>query len=123
MIRRRQQTRGSHGLPWTCTAPEAARRPVGRAPRRGGGGGMITYRKGFPAPMSLVWRLYGASTGRALPFAIAATLLTGVLHAALGHGSVRMTYADGWNHPYPFQTFAYIAGFAVVFRNNFAYQR
>ena len=95
----------------------------GAGPAQGGGGVMITYRKGFPAPMSLVWRLYGASTGRALPFAIAATLLTGVLHAALGHGSVRMTYADGWNHPYPFQTFAYIAGFAVVFRNNFAYQR
>ena len=113
-----------------CAAPEAARRPSGhcevgsgRGGAAAGGAGMITYRKGFPAPMTLVWRLYGASTGRALPFAVVATVLTGVLHAALGHSSIRKTYDDGWNHPYPFQTFAYIAGFAVVFRNNYAYQR
>ena len=37
---------------------------------------MITYSKGFPAPLTLVWRLYGASTGRALPFAALATLAT-----------------------------------------------
>ena len=80
---------------------------------------MITYSKGFPAPLTLVWRLYGASTGRAFPFAALATLATGVLHLAL-HSSAR---GDGWSHPYTFQTFAYIAGFAVVFRNNFAYQR
>lgn len=86
---------------------------------KGGGRGMITYSKGFPAPLTLVWRLYGASTGRALPFAALATLATGVLHLAL-HSSAR---GDGWSHPYTFQTFAYIAGFAVVFRNNFAYQR
>ena len=83
---------------------------------------MLVYTKTFPAPLTLVLRWYGAATGRAAPYALVCAAATLALHVAVP-ARVRDRYEEGWLHPYPFQTFAYVAGFAIVFRNNYAYQR
>jgi predicted membrane chloride channel (bestrophin family) len=50
--------------------------------------------------------------------------LTIVLHLFAGDGSeTHLSAREGWRHPFTYQTFSYIVGFAVVFRNGSAYQR
>lgn len=81
---------------------------------------MITYRKGFPSPYSLLFRIHGAAWIRTLLPAFTAFFMTVVI----GYfGGRTEELEQGWRHPYTYQTFAYIVGFAIVFRNGSAYQR
>ena len=82
---------------------------------------MITYRKGFPSPYSLLVRLHGAAWIRTLLPAVVAALLTIVLNLFVSTKSLEP--GKGWIHPYTYSNFSYIVGFAIVFRNNSAYQR
>ncbi len=86
---------------------------------------MITYRKGFPSPYSLLFRMHGAAWVRTLLPAFTAALLTVLLNIFAGDGSdvPGIRAGGGWRHPYTYQTFAFIVGFSVVFRNSSAYQR
>ena len=70
---------------------------------------------GFP----LLLRLYGSSMTRTLPFAIMSML--GTLWLNLTNGGEPPV--RGFSHPYPFTLYAFIVGFAVVFRTNFAITR
>ena len=56
-------------------------------------------------------RLYGSAFPRALPFSLFAGLLAGIIQA-FGSKEFRQL----WLHPYPYQSFAFIAGFMIVFR-------
>lgn len=107
---------------------------AGSGGRRRGGGlsdafgfttKMITYRKGFPSPYSLLIRVHGAAWIRTILPAFVAALETVILNLTLGDGSnvKGVGDVDGWRHPYTYQTFAYIVGFAIVFRNGSAYAR
>jgi len=86
---------------------------------------MITYRKGFPSPYSLLFRMHGAAWVRTLLPAFTAALATILLNVFAGDGSdvPGIRAGGGWRHPYTYQTFAFIVGFSVVFRNSSAYQR
>lgn len=83
---------------------------------------MITYRKGWGG-LFLVFRVAGTSW----PYGV----LPGLLSAAVGVGlscyedaNVVISDEDAFiENPYPFQLFAYLVGFVIVFRTNFAYQR
>lgn len=71
---------------------------------------MIRYSKEFWSVSSLfTW--YGSAVPRALPFALCAALVAGL---CAGFASDRL--AGLWGHPYPYQMFAFIVGFLVVFR-------
>ncbi|QDZ19730.1 hypothetical protein HOP50_03g22470 [Chloropicon primus] len=86
---------------------------------------MITYRKGFPSPYSLLFRIHGAAWIRTILPASLSAIMTVLLNVLGGDGAnvPGIGGEDGWRHPYAYQTFAYIVGFAVVFRNGSAYQR
>ena len=71
---------------------------------------MIRYSKQYWGVLTLA-RWYGSAFPRALPFSLLSAAIAGCLQAF---------YAEAlraeWTHPYPFQAFAFIAGFMIVFR-------
>lgn len=83
---------------------------------------MIYYRKGW-AGLFVVFRF----AGTAWPFGV----FPGILSASVGLGLSFVEKAESLitdedrfiENPYPFQLFAYLVGFVIVFRTNFAYQR
>ena len=71
---------------------------------------MIRYSKSYWGALTLV-RWYGSAFPRALPFSLLSAAAAGLLrHFWASQAS------DLWLHPYPFQTFAFIVGFMIVFR-------
>eukprot|EP00210_Caulerpa_lentillifera_P008030 g7667.t1 len=88
---------------------------------------MIVYHKrlwGLP----LLCRFYGSALPRCLPLALMSGALTLVLELTAGedansHAPTQSEEDPWWWHPYPFQTFAFIVGFMLVFRSNFGYAR
>ena len=71
---------------------------------------MIRYSKAWWSVSSLfTW--YGSAVPRALPFALVAALVAGL---CAGFASERLRGL--WGHPYPYQMFAFIVGFLIVFR-------
>lgn len=78
---------------------------------------MITYNKiGWGLP--LLFRMYGSSFPRSFPPAAVSAGIT-----ALFYLTIQQNDQNWWRHPYPYQVFAYIVGFIVIFRSNFGYQR
>lgn len=71
---------------------------------------MIRYDKRFWGVCTLS-RWYGSAFPRALPFSLVAAAAAGLLQHFWAERA-----ADIWKHPYPFQTFAFIVGFMIVFR-------
>jgi len=71
---------------------------------------MIRYSKRFWGALTLT-RWYGSAFPRALPFSLVAAAAAGLLQHFWAERA-----ADIWKHPYPFQTFAFIVGFMIVFR-------
>eukprot|EP00210_Caulerpa_lentillifera_P008077 g7712.t1 len=86
---------------------------------------MIVYDKrhwGLP----LLFRIYGSAFPRCLPFAILSGTITLVLELTVGKAANFEDESEArswWRHPYPFQTYAFIVGFMLVFRSNFGYSR
>ncbi len=79
---------------------------------------MLLYRKaclGLP----LLLRYFGSALPRALFPATFSTILAVLFEFLLPHALLESFF----DHPYPFQVFAYIVSFALVFRTNIAYQR
>lgn len=72
---------------------------------------MIRYSKKYWG-LHVLFRMYGSAFPRALPFSLASAALAGFLAFFFPTS----TTWDLFSHPYPFQTFAFIAGFMVVFR-------
>lgn len=72
---------------------------------------MIRYSKKYWG-LHVLFRWYGSAFPRALPFSLASAAIAGVLASFFPTS----TTWDLFKHPYPFQTFAFIAGFMVVFR-------
>jgi hypothetical protein len=71
---------------------------------------MIRYSKQYWGLLTLT-RWYGSAFPRALPFSIPAATLAALLRVFY------TKHLEGaWIHPYPFQTFAFVAGFMLVFR-------
>eukprot|EP01025_Chloroclados_australasicus_P030869 TRINITY_DN3106_c0_g1_i1.p1 TRINITY_DN3106_c0_g1~~TRINITY_DN3106_c0_g1_i1.p1 ORF type:complete len:491 (-),score=51.58 TRINITY_DN3106_c0_g1_i1:2910-4268(-) len=93
---------------------------------------MIIYNKKLWG-VQLLTRLYGSAFPRALPFAVLSTVISLMLKLFLdpvddSENNHRFAGDDQyvlelWNHPYPYQAFAFIVGFIIVFRSNFGYQR
>jgi hypothetical protein len=71
---------------------------------------MIRYSKSYWGLCTLT-RWYGSAFPRALPFSLSSGLLAGLLQGFWGD-----TLRGQWVHPYPYQSFAFIAGFMIVFR-------
>lgn len=71
---------------------------------------MIRYDKGWWGLKNFT-RMYGSAFPRALPFSVTAAVLAGVLSYFFAE-----TLDSAFLDPYPFQTFAFVAGFMVVFR-------
>lgn len=71
---------------------------------------MIRYNKSWWS-FRLYFRLYGSAFPRALPFSLSAATIAGILR-----GFFPDFMDSQFLHPYPFQAFAYICGFIVVFR-------
>lgn len=83
---------------------------------------MIEYSKGFLGlPILMRWR------GIAWPMGIPPALVSVIVGVFLNEWStIEDTVSDRtefMDHPYPFQLYAFIVGFLIVFRTNFAYQR
>ena len=81
---------------------------------------MIRYPKVYWGLLTLTY-LYGSAIPRALPFSVAAAVMAACLEEFTNLGAKNAeTDADGQRkyflHPYPFQAFAFIAGFMIVFR-------
>ena len=77
---------------------------------------MIIFRKGS------AWMLMFRKTGSALPAAMQTGLISCLLSMVLDR--LPDSYLENMlGHPYPFQPFAYICGFVLVFRTNVAYGR
>ena len=78
---------------------------------------MIIYSKhlwGFP----LLCRAYGSTLPRAFPFAVFSSVLTWIVEE-YANDQTRL-----WlDHPYPYQMYAWVVGFVLIFRSNFGYQR
>ena len=78
---------------------------------------MQIYRKGSP------WHLIFRMKGSALPRAMIPGLVSAILSLLIDR-CVPEAYVDKiLEHPYPFQPFAYVAAFVLVFRTNVAYNR
>merc|ERR1712166_70656 len=78
---------------------------------------MIIYSKhlwGFP----LLCRSYGSTLPRAFPFAVFSSVLTWIIEEYAGD-ETRLWF----DHPYPYQMYAWVVGFVLIFRSNFGYQR
>lgn len=77
----------------------------------------LAYRTGDR--FSALLTLYGS----ALPYAGVPALFSAALTLTLNLAVPRDYLLDIFRHPYPFQPFAYIAAFVLVFRTNVAYNR
>lgn len=71
---------------------------------------MIIYDKSFWG-FGVLTRMYGSAFPRALPFSVCSCMLAGLLSYFWAK-----ELDNEFIHPYPFQTFAFMAGFMVVFR-------
>jgi hypothetical protein len=71
---------------------------------------MIRYSKAHWGFWTLT-RWYGSAFPRALPFSLATAIATALLEIYVDENLKK-----NWLHPYPFQVFAFIAGFMIVFR-------
>mmetsp|Transcript_12415 Transcript_12415/g.31747 ORF Transcript_12415/g.31747 Transcript_12415/m.31747 type:complete len:462 (-) Transcript_12415:1232-2617(-) len=80
---------------------------------------MIIYSKAFWGIPALLGRWYGSPFPRVLPFAAASCGWS----VFLFFFRESLEWPSAWGHPYPFQAFAYIVGFALIFRCNSAYAR
>lgn len=78
---------------------------------------MITYNK-TACGLHLLLRLYGSAIPRTLIFSAVSTGIAAILYA-----TKQIDIYDDWRHPYPFQGFAGIVGFIIVFRSNLSYGR
>eukprot|EP01024_Parvocaulis_polyphysoides_P014826 TRINITY_DN16220_c0_g1_i2.p1 TRINITY_DN16220_c0_g1~~TRINITY_DN16220_c0_g1_i2.p1 ORF type:complete len:459 (+),score=57.88 TRINITY_DN16220_c0_g1_i2:128-1504(+) len=94
---------------------------------------MIIYHKRLWG-LQLLGRLYGSAFPRALPFALLSTGITLILKLVADHTDDSMAnhkrfpgedqwLLELWHHPYPYQTFAFVVGFIIIFRSNFGYAR
>mmetsp|Transcript_140729 Transcript_140729/g.392256 ORF Transcript_140729/g.392256 Transcript_140729/m.392256 type:complete len:429 (-) Transcript_140729:103-1389(-) len=83
---------------------------------------MITYKKGY-AGIFLLLRFAGTSW----PHGILPGLLSACFGLVLSFAQDMNAFiSDGdefWLNPYPYQLFAYLVGFVLVFRTNFGYSR
>lgn len=83
---------------------------------------MIYYRKGYGG-FFILFRLVGTSW----PFGVIPGLIALGISLALSYITVLddiiRDRSEFISHPYAFQLFAYLLGFLMVFRTNFAYQR
>ena len=78
---------------------------------------MITYNKiGWGLPLLL--RMYGSAFPRSFPAAAISAGVTVLFYLTIQDADERW-----WGPPYPYQIFAYIVGFIVIFRSNFGYSR
>lgn len=78
---------------------------------------MIVYSKSWYG-LGLLFRILGSAIPRALPFATYGALLAWCLKHFAGD------YIESqWKHPFPYQAYAFIVGFLIVFRSNFGYAR
>lgn len=76
--------------------------------------------------LPLLFRLYGSALPRCFPFALISGTLTLILELTVGKAANFEDESEArtwWKHPYPFQTYAFIVGFMLVFRSNFGYSR
>ena len=71
---------------------------------------MITYSK-TTWGLHLLIRVYGSAFPRSLLFSCVSAAITVALYV-----SKRPQILSDWRHPYPYQIFAVIVGFIVVFR-------
>ncbi|KAL3134602.1 hypothetical protein ABBQ38_006433 [Trebouxia sp. C0009 RCD-2024] len=78
---------------------------------------MITYCK-TAWGLHLLLRWSGSAFPRTLIFSGASTAIAAALYA-----TKRPEVDADWRHPYPFQAFAFIVGFTVVFRSQLSYGR
>ncbi|GMH38627.1 hypothetical protein BSKO_06511 [Bryopsis sp. KO-2023] len=90
---------------------------------------MITYNKSYWG-LPLLLRVYGSAFPRTWPFAVLSGFMTLVLEWTVAQDETedgtmnrRSQAREWWGHPYPYQTFAFIVGFILVFRSNFGYGR
>ena len=81
-------------------------------------GMVIVYRKAFLG-LPLMMRWVGSALPRALVPALFSTFLTSCLEAFMPPRILEAFF----DHPYPFQVFAYSVAFALVFRTQIAYHR
>lgn len=79
---------------------------------------MIVYRKSCSG-LPLLLRAYGSALPRALFPALFSTVLAMIFEFTMPTELLESFF----DHPYPFQVFAYIVSFALVFRTNIAHQR
>lgn len=83
---------------------------------------MIRYRKTW-CGLFLIFRVTGTSWPHGVPPGLLATAISIVL-ALWEKLDAEIRDRDGFiSHPYAFQLFAYLLGFLMVFRTNFAYNR
>jgi hypothetical protein len=81
---------------------------------------MIWYSKNTYLGLSLMKRLYGSAVLKPMPPAL---LIAGISYALEEHQESAAFIGDMYDHPYPYQIFAFLVGFCLIFRTNFAYQR
>lgn len=61
--------------------------------------------------MHTLFSWYGSAVPRALPFSLLSAAVAGV-----AAGVFPRELAGIWGHPYPYQAFAFVVGFLIVFR-------
>eukprot|EP00929_Paragymnodinium_shiwhaense_P068888 TRINITY_DN3473_c0_g1_i1.p1 TRINITY_DN3473_c0_g1~~TRINITY_DN3473_c0_g1_i1.p1 ORF type:complete len:424 (-),score=62.82 TRINITY_DN3473_c0_g1_i1:127-1398(-) len=83
---------------------------------------MIEYRKGYLG-YDLIFRLSGTSWPHGIIPGVASALIGLVLSLIPAIDEVISDETRFCGHPYPYQLFAYLVGFVLVFRTNFGYQR
>jgi len=79
---------------------------------------MFVYRKG--SPWYLIFSMYGSAIPRACIPGLFSAVVSFMLDVFVPYDSYLKHLIE---HPYPFQPFAYIAAFVLVFRTNIAYNR
>jgi hypothetical protein len=79
---------------------------------------MFVYRKG--SPWYLIFSMYGSAIPRACIPGLFSACVSFMLDVFVPYDSYLKHLIE---HPYPFQPFAYIAAFVLVFRTNIAYNR
>eukprot|EP00746_Dinoflagellata_sp_MGD_P002959 gnl/MRDRNA2_/MRDRNA2_105772_c0_seq1.p1 gnl/MRDRNA2_/MRDRNA2_105772_c0~~gnl/MRDRNA2_/MRDRNA2_105772_c0_seq1.p1 ORF type:complete len:447 (-),score=38.33 gnl/MRDRNA2_/MRDRNA2_105772_c0_seq1:96-1436(-) len=83
---------------------------------------MIVYSKGWGG-CSLLCQLRGTSWPHAIFPALISTCFGVIIGALRDFNTLVETKELFMVHPYPFQLYAFVVGFLIVFRTNFAYQR
>lgn len=83
---------------------------------------MIVYSKGWGG-CSLLCQVRGTSWPQAILPAFISTVLGVIIGVVSDFNELVETRELFMEHPYPFQLYAFIVGFLIVFRTNFAYQR